>query len=201
MNLLRKALVATAALAVILSSSIAGTITLPDPDTMERTAWLDDAVKGAWGTGNGTVSKVPASWATTTWVEKGSVEGAPNTSGLVTNGWLTINLTSGVWDESPVAGTWTINYSNFWSTFGAAVISMHVGNGGGDPDYFMWLITPGELTGTFGMTKNSGGGAGLSNLKLFATGEPTRKVPDGGTTALLLGAALLGLGLVARRKR
>jgi hypothetical protein len=51
-----------------------------------------------------------------------------------TDGFLTVKLTSGSWGQSPAAGTWAIS-PDFWAKYGEAVISIHVGNGGGDPNH------------------------------------------------------------------
>jgi hypothetical protein len=84
----------------------------------------------------------------------------------------------------------------------SAVISMHVGNGNGEPDHFIWALSPGLLTGSWSYNGNSPllGGGGFSNMKLYssAAGIPGTggggRVPDGGTTIALLGVSLLGLG-------
>ena len=44
-----------------------------------------------------------------------------------------------------------------------------------------------------------GGGYGISGSRLYTPGTGTGTVPDGGSTVLLLGAAVSGLGMVARR--
>ena len=48
---------------------------------------------------------------------------------------------------------------------------MHVGKGGGNPDAFAWLITPGETSGTFSYERIAGTGGGLSNLFLWGSGD------------------------------
>lgn len=73
-------------------------------------------------------------------------------------------------------------YSYLWAHYG--------GPGGGTVK--VWYV--GDLSGT--ITIPASDGHGLSGWTLFGPGVPG--VPDGGTTAMLLGAALSALG-VARR--
>ena len=107
-----------------------------------------------------------------------------------------LTVTADSWGVD-VEGRWYIAAS-FWSTYSRAVITMHVGNGGGNPDAFAWLITPGKLAGDFSYERIAGTGGGLDNLFLFGSGDPA-PVPEPGTLALL-GFGLAGLGLTRRRK-
>lgn len=139
------------------------------------------------------------------------------------NDWLTIVLTSGSWGGSPAAGTWSIN-PLFWDKYGKAAITMHVGGiqtdetctGKGKDkvctptspvpyDNFAWLIGEDEISGEWSYTKNFGSGGGLSNIKLWGSGEPTSeeppppvRVPEP-SSVLLFALGLLGL-VVARKK-
>lgn len=59
----------------------------------------------------------------------------------------------------------------------------------------VWYV--GDLSGTITIPA-TGGGYGLSGWTLFNPGGTS--VPDGGTTALLLGLGLVGLSFIARRR-
>ena len=76
-------------------------------------------------------------------------------------------------------------------------ISLHDGNGGGEPDHFIWKLTPETQAGNWSYDGTGLGGGGLSNLKLYSAASaipnPPR-VPDSGTTLVSLGIAVLGLG-------
>ncbi|MBL9189745.1 MAG: VPDSG-CTERM sorting domain-containing protein [Opitutaceae bacterium] len=119
-----------------------------------------------------------------------------------TDNFFTVNLLAGSFGSGDASGTWSIAPS-FWSTYGSAVISVHVGQGQGDPDYWMFGIPANTLSGTWAYDIFSGGGGGLSNIKLWGSGTPrppvTQGVPDGGFTLALLGLGL-GLVVIARRK-
>jgi len=173
--------------------AFAGAITC---GSAERTATLGDAVSCATSTGNTQGSDVLAAYPGIAWT------GINERTSNGTSGVLTANLTTGTWGSSPIAGTWSIAPS-FWASFNEAVLSMHVGNGGGDPDQWLWLVTPGTLSGIWSYEKLSGGGGGLSNLKLWGRGEtgiPFIPVPEPSAIGLL-GLGLLGLGLSRRRLR
>ncbi|HSC67094.1 MAG TPA: hypothetical protein VLC79_05365 [Cellvibrio sp.] len=84
-----------------------------------------------------------------------------------------------------VTGHWYIADA-FWDSYSRAVITMHVGQGGGNPDAFAWLITPGTTYGDFSYTRISGTGGGLSNMFLFGSGTPLIRVSESGVLMLLL---------------
>ncbi len=128
-----------------------------------------------------------------TWTERADVT-APGGSTLK------ITLTSGTFGSSgPDAGTWQILDPNFWTTYGDAVITMHVGQGGDKTsiDNFVWQLTPGALSGSWSYDGSALKAGGLSNFKLDTRGTG-RQVPDGGLTGMLLGIGALALG-VARK--
>ncbi len=161
----------------------------------QRTAGLGDAVLGSefTGTGNGTVVDVEAAYGGN-WTERGE-ETNSGASGI-----FDVALTSGAWGSGSATGTWTITDPLFWTNYGLGAITMHVGNGQGNPDHWGWQLTPGLLSGLWEYNKISGGGGGLSNLKLYSAGTGTSNipVPDSGSTLAVLGISLLGLGGVRR---
>lgn len=159
-------------------------ITLPGVSGYQRTATLDSATSGTFGTGPGNIF---------------AVEGATGLDLTASDGLFTVNILSGAWGSTAASGTWTIG-SSFWSTYADAVISMHVGNGGGDPDFFAWVIERGQTSGTWSYTKLTGHGGGLSNLHLYGSGVASR-VPDSASTLALLGVGLGALGIFARRRK
>ncbi|UZE95978.1 PEP-CTERM sorting domain-containing protein [Alkalimarinus alittae] len=157
----------------------------------DRTATLDSAEECKTGAGNtkGNGSTINGHYGGS-WSGEGSLEGNGSDS------YLTTMLTSGSWGGKHVEGTWAID-NDFWNTFAEAVISIHVGNGGGDPDHFAWVITANETSGTWSYDKLQGGGGGLSNMKLWGRGEATQ-VSEPGTFALL---SLALLGFAFSRKK
>lgn len=123
----------------------------------------------------------------TGWVERGELTGNGNDGLFSVSGW----------GSESASGTWQIN-SSFWDTYGAALITMHVGGGQKDAvDNFVWVVTPDELSGTWTYDKLSGKGGGLSNLKLWSSGTPTVKVPEPSTLLLML-IGLFSLGFARR---
>jgi hypothetical protein len=76
------------------------------------------------------------------------------------------------------------------------------------PNYGSVIFYTGDLTGNF-IVPTTAGGYGLSHVTLFnpvptprdpGSDDPGTPVPDGGSTAIMLGAAMLGIGLIQRRK-
>ena len=109
------------------------------------------------------------------WIDEGNL-----TTGS-SNDLLTIVLTLGDWGISPIAGTWAIDPS-FWSIYGIAAITMHAGQGNGNPDAFAWLITPGATSGTFSYEDLDGKGGGLSGFRLWGTEQPQTTTTTGNPT-------------------
>ncbi len=101
------------------------------------------------------------------------------------------------WGGTNLTGEYSIDAS-FWAQYSEAVISMHVGNGRGDPDHFAFLMNPNTTSGTWSYDRLEGAGGGLSNIKLWGIQGGTVTVSEPGTIALL---AFGILGIIAVRRR
>lgn len=173
----------------------AGPVTLGGPLPAFRQATLDSALPGGFvGSGNATASIINGYYGGT-WTQVGSCEAADP----CVNGVLTVAFTEGGWNSNATRGTWTISSAFLFKDL---VISMHVGNGQGEPDHFVWKIAedgvPGPpYAGTWSYTRGGTGGGGFSNIKAYGRDAIT-SVPDGGTTLALMGSVLMGLGLLRR---
>lgn len=159
----------------------------------QRMAELDSAEQCETGSGNpnGNGSTINAHYGGD-WTNVGSETASGNFGS-----WFDVTLTSGSWGGGDASGGWTIS-SDFWATYDDAVISMHVGNGGGEPDHWAWLITDGDTSGSWAYDFQSGGGGGLSNLHLWGRGEGA-SVPEPAPIALM-GLGLIGL-VLSRKKQ
>ena len=147
------------------------------------------------GSGNGKETAVEADLGGD-WTEVGEVVDPGNASNPAV---FNVALTSGSWGGGPViTGTYSIDPS-FWSTWGMGAISAHVGGGQGVTDHWTFKVDPNTLSGDWNYLVNNSNGGGLSNLKLFGTGEGV-KVPEL-STLLLLGTGLAMVGLKRRRNK
>ena len=183
-------------------------ITCPTTGTPDRTVTVSNAIDcHTIGGGGGTAQAgdLQAAFGGT-WFAAGTFSG----SGEGTNNWLTFDIVNGSFGSLPASGTWAID-PILWQLHPRAALSFHLGNGGGDPDIFLFEIKPGELSGTFDIVRLSGNGGGFSNIVLWA--DPVEGGPlctEGGNCApaavpepaslLLLGTGLAGLAVQLRKR-
>ena len=175
---------------IVFANANAGFISSVSCGGSERMASSTSAVACKVGLGNPKASTILNDFPSTPWTKAGEL--VSNGS----NGLFAVGLTSGSWGESPIEANWEIS-SSFWDNYIEAVISMHVGNGGGDPDYFAWSITDNATSGSISYEVLSGSGGGLSNIKLWGR---TENVPAP-ATLVLFGLGLFGMMFNQRKKK
>jgi len=195
-------------LLVLSNSSLAAVIQC---GSGERTAFIGDVsalVDCKTGSKNPKKSDID-SYFGGSWEIIGELE-SDSGAGFIGDEIFSAIITHGTWGSAPVAGTWSIG-SSFWDSNDSAVISMHIGNGGGEPDHFAWgLITADDSSGFFGIgfewqgttmddsfpSDLSISGAGLSNIKLWGENPVVVPVP---AAVWLFGTALIGFVGMSRR--
>ena len=186
--------------------------------TGDRTAFIgdvDESVTCSTGTGNATADDINGYFGGD-WKIAAELEGGDDESGFIGTDVFNATVTHGSWGNAPVGGTFNIGNA-FWASNDSAVLSMHIGDGGGDPDHFAWAyVTRADFvsgSGIFGIGFSWDGisldtsfpsgdstisGMGLSNFKLW--GQEPVSVPEPSIIALF-GAGLAGLGFARRRKQ
>jgi len=181
-----KIIIGAAALTLACLSPVAAqasTITCPDTGSPDRTITVYNVTSCAWGNSQNPSASTVAGVLGGTWTNEGTATG-DGTNSLLT-------VTASGWGSADVNGTFTID-SSFWTLFGRAALTVHVGEGNGNPDYWVFEITKGFTgLGTFDLDRLSGGGGGLSNINLWGSGAPDRSVTE---TAVPEPASLLLLG-------
>ena len=163
-------------------------------------------------TGSAELYGSPSAFDGADWTKRGDISPASGSGSFFNGLFLGIDVTSGAFGSSGVGGTWSLTPA-FWTTYGEAVVTMHVGEAtGAVPDAYdtaIFLLTAGTTSGTFSYA-NTGAGGGFSNFMVWSRGTGNAgcvvvnpgdcgsDVPLPGTLALL-GAGVFGLGWRARR--
>lgn len=163
---------------------VLNTDTCGEPD---RTATMSGALHCAYGLNNPDADTINGYYGDV-WADAGELTGDG------TDGFLSATSDAG-WGAIPNSGTWAIDAS-FWDLYDSAVITMHIGNGNGDPDHWAWSMMDGATAGTWSLDYTYGpdtstNGGGLSNIRLWGVQGQT-SVPAPGA-AILLGLGLIGL--------
>jgi hypothetical protein len=116
-------------------------------------------------------------------------------------------------DSGSLAGSYTTTFTNEPDDPADALIDyiggpflssaskfLLVKDGNNDPGWYLFDISVWNGTDDLVLTGFWPGKGAISHVALYGGGSTTR-VPDGGTTAILLGAGVLAMALMARRSR
>ena len=137
-----KTSVLLSALALLVSSALSNAAVI-QCGVGERTAFIgevDDSTVCETGSKNPKADDINVYFGGD-WSIVAELEGGDGQTGFIGNSLFSADVTHGSWGNAPVGGTFSIG-SDFWNTNDSAVLSMHIGNGGGEPDHFAWgLIT------------------------------------------------------------
>ncbi len=99
--------------------------------------------------------------------------------------------------QTKTTGTFSID-ANLWNSWNDILIGFKFGTGNNPDEWFVYDLKDLVSSGSWTFWNVFRHGGGLSHIQLYGSGSPTQ-VPEPGTLALL-GAGLLGLGLLRRRR-